>query len=198
MTQGFPPDVTAPFTDPLLTVYGRLVDWFTWEGTLNILTQMGITPPNVVFGYKAREQHLNQGPGQANRVCIIPGSWPDGSDQGELEPPFIRKGIFHRVWAQWTVVFTLSCWAADTTALDDETKQRQAVSSLMNTALTGLRETNGGDFPVAGKVFRDPKVSQNMSFGQELLCQLTVRGEVRGMPTNVSGTPVNVSLTPKT
>lgn len=193
------PYIDHPFQDPLITLTWRLREWFAAPRAQTLLAQMGITPPAVGFtGWKQREQQLNQGPGQANRVLIIPGSYPDGANQGRLIAPLRRKGLLHRVNATWERVFTLSTWAVDTSDTHNEEKQIQAVSSLMNTCHAALREVLHGDFPGTGDVFRDPKVSANMGFGDELLCQLTFNCEMRGMPVNLSGTPVTVDLDKET
>ena len=51
------------------------------------------------------------------------------------------------------------------------------------------------DLLQTGQVFRDAKASANMGFGQELLCQLTMRCEVRDLPLDYSGVPVTNAVT---
>ena len=189
--------VASPFQDPLLTVTDRLRVWIDSDRVGVLLAQMGMSKPSIAFGFTAREQLLNQGPGGANRIVLVPGSWPDGANQGKLVAPRQRKGPFHRVNATWECIFTISAWGVDNTDTADEEKQRQAASSIMNLAHAGLREVLGGDFPGIGDVFRDPKVSANLSYGAELLMQLVFYCEMRGLPQNVSGTPVTVVLPPK-
>ena len=189
-------DVTSPFKDPLVELRERLSCWFASDSVTAVLTQMGITPPALtVSGYNQREQQVNQGAGGANRIILMPGSWPDGADQGELVEPVRRKGILHRVNATWRRVVTMSCWGVDTSNPLDTNPERQiqAVSSLMNTAHAGLRAVLRQDFDGTGRVFRDPKVSSgNQAFGQELLVQFSFLCEMRALPINVSGTPVSV------
>jgi hypothetical protein len=162
-----------------------------------MLEQQNITPPQIgVTSYNAREQQLNQGVGQANRVVFMPGSWPDGSNQGVLVPAVRRKGIYERVNATWERIVTASVWAVDSTEPANQEKQIQAVSSLLNTLHTALREELLGDFPGTGEIFRDPKVgSGNQAFGMELLFQFIFRCEMRGFPVNVSGVPVTPVFT---
>jgi hypothetical protein len=187
--------VTTPFDDPLVDLSQSLRAWFASSANVARLSAVGITPPAVgITGFNQREQILNQGSGQANRVLLIPGSWPDGSNQGKLVEPRRRKGLGHRVNATWERVVTASVWAADVTALQNPENQLQAVSSLMNTTHAALREILAGDFPGTGDVFSDPKRSANISFGMELLMQFTFYCEMRAMPISISGTPVTAVI----
>lgn len=189
-------DVITPFDDPLVILSQDLRAFFQRTDILTILAQQGITPPAVgITGFNQREQQLNQGPGGANRVLLMPGSWPDGGNQGKLVEPRRRRGITHRVNATWERVVTASVWAADTTALSSPEAQLQAVSSLMNTTHAALRQILEGDFPGTGEVFSDTTRTANLAFGQELLMQFTFYCEMRGLPVDVSGPPVTAILT---
>jgi hypothetical protein len=194
-TQDSSVPILTPFLDPLIEVTERVRTWFADPVILTMLTQQNIIPPQIgVTSYNAREQQLNQGVGQANRIVFMPGSWPDGSNQGVLVAPLRRKGVYERVNATWERIVTASVWAVDSSdaaSTANQEKQIQAVSSLLNTLHTALRDVLQGDFPGIGEIFRDPKVgSGNQAFGMELLFQFMFRCEMRGLPVNVSGVPV--------
>jgi hypothetical protein len=188
------PDVSTDFDDPLIDVSCQLRAWFNWPERVALFSRMGRSVPTVgITGFNQREQVLNQGPGQANRVLLYAGSWPDGATLGKIVPPRRNKGPLERVNATWERVFVLSCWAADPTDLHNPELQIQAVSSLFNVAHAGLRAVLQGDFPGTGEMITDPKVSRNMSFGMEWLFQTVFYCEMRALPIDTSGTPVNVA-----
>jgi hypothetical protein len=180
-------DVTGPDLSPLLELTDGVRAWFTNPSVQPLLAQMRITAPVVgTTGWKQREQQLNQGPGQANRVLFIPGTFPDGADEGEQVPPIRRKGVQFRVIATWKRIVTASIWAVDTTDRNNEEKQILACDRLHQLVVAALRWVAVGDFDGTGKVRRDPKQSANMGFGIERLFEFVHQEEVLDLPVNLA------------
>lgn len=202
-----PPDVTSPDLEPLIELSNSVRAWIAgaspYDGNDPVLAastapaylaQVGMVAPLVgTTGWKQREQQLNQGPGQANRVLFIPGTFPDGADQGRMLPPVRRKGPYYRVLATFRRIVTVSIWAVDNAApgnLDNEELQIVAIGRLRSLVFAALHSVALGDFRREGPVKRDPSTSKNMSFGIEELYQFEHDEEQLDLPTNTSGTPV--------
>jgi len=88
-----------------------------------------------VVGRRERSKLINQSPVGANRVLFI--QPPDGArgtlkrgQQAHTEP---------RAILQWDRMVTLSVWACDSTALDDEHAQIEAAESLLELTLQAIR-----------------------------------------------------------
>lgn len=197
-------DVTTPDLSPLIELSNGVRAWLAgappYDGhTTDVeasyapayMAQVGMVAPLVgTTGWKQREQQLNQGPGRANRVLFIPGTFPDGADEGEQVPPVRRKGVYFRVLATWRRKITASIWAVDTSDARNEEKQIQACDSLHQLVVSALRSVCRGDFDGTGTIRRDPKQSANLGFGIERLFEFVHLEEVLDLPVNTSGTPV--------
>lgn len=92
---------------------------------------------NVSLGWKEASKQVNQGTGRANRVVFIP-SDPGGRGGtiGPAQQPGQRRfgtapnDVSTRALFTWERLLTVSVWAVDTTAPNDESKQIEAVEDL--------------------------------------------------------------------
>ncbi len=182
-------NVSRPDDSPLLKLADMVREFVARTPVQNYFRQIGVTPPVIgTVGWKQRQQILTQGPGGANRVLFIPGSYPKGEDLGQLVPPRRRKGPTERVLATWERVITASIWAVDASspdALRNEEKQIAVADQLHQFVVGCLRSVALGDFPGPGKMFRDPAQSENMGFGIEYLYQFVHYEEVLDLPVNL-------------
>jgi hypothetical protein len=199
-------NVTQPDLEPFLELVDAVSNWLAGRspydgntpghaksGAPQYLAQVGMVPPAVAVGWKQREQVLNQGQGQANRIVFIPGAAPDGSsqggaDQGAIIQPVRRKGIGDRVLATFRRTITVSLWAADNMKpgnLDDERLQIAAVGRLRSLVIAALSTVAMGDFKREGPVRKATPFSANRGFGIEELYQFSHDEEQLDLPVNI-------------
>lgn len=135
----------------------------------------------VLFGLQARGRWAKP------RVVIIPGFY-DGSEAprpmpgGAFGPPTKKESFNPRELAEWTRAVTLSIFAVDQTAPNDEILQTEALDDLTESTIQAV--WNGID-PVSGKkpggagtewgdsVLMHPPVQ--FGYGKELLLHCTVK-----------------------
>lgn len=200
-------DVTTPDLEPLIELSDNVRAWIAgaspYDGNDPVLAastapaylaQVGMAAPFVgTTGWKQREQILNQGLGGANRVLFLPGTFPDGADQGEMLEPVRRKGLYYRVLGTFRRIVTVSLWSVDNAApgnLQNEELQLIAAGRLRSLVFAALHAVALGDFRREGPVRRDPVTTANLGFGIEELYQFAHDEEQLDLPVNTSGTPV--------
>jgi hypothetical protein len=158
------------------------------------LAKQGILahPPTVAFGWRAREQILNQGPGGANRILVIPGD-PQSGDAGTLVRGKLAS-VNPRTLLEHDEIWTLSIWGVDNTAPVDEGKQASAAKALLELAVQAVHnavDPDTGD-PVGvanlrwGSVRWINTTSTNLYFGRELQVRVTQKGPLFDQPYGVA------------
>lgn len=135
----------------------------------------------VDFGWRARSSVLNQGPGGANRIVIVPGD-PKSGKGGPLKRG--RQAQTNpRVLFEWDALATLSIWGVDTNDTNDERLQYAATVNLLEVTMRALQ--NAVDpitltpVGVANLTLGEPSWSvenTEMYFGRELLLPITQKG----------------------
>lgn len=164
----------------------------------------------VAFGWKARSQQLNQGPGGASRVVFMPGRVPPDSDApksidaGEILQPRMPTANKDnpRALRQWKQLVTLSVWgvAGDGytggLGLGDEASQYAATIDLFEATLqaiqgavwldhAGERHSVGlADVVLEQASWVQPPVE--MGFGRELYVVFTHRGPLYDLPRAIA------------
>jgi len=136
----------------------------------------------VSFGWRAREMILNQGPGGANRIVVIPGD-PQSGSAGQFTRGH-QVSSNPRTLLTWHKLATLSVWGVDTTGLQDEAKQAAATETLVELAVQALHNAidpaTGDLLGVANITWGSPRwgapANTNQYFGRELLIPFTQRG----------------------
>jgi hypothetical protein len=138
----------------------------------------------VAFGWRARQQVINQGPGGASRIVLIPGD-PDSGNAGTLERGHLVS-TNPRVLLTWGKLVTMSVWGVDSSsdaALQDEAKQAIATENLFELAVRAAHnavDPDTGDFLGAASLhWLTPKWSTkntNLYFGRELLVPFVQKG----------------------
>jgi len=160
------------------------------NGMRAYLTAVGCTANVTVLGWKQRIQHLNQGPGQANRIALYPGLEPSGSSgaAGDLSRdhrPTVTQyvaGQAVRALVTWSKHVTMSVWAVDTSDTYDEEKQLIALENLIELAVQSVHNAVDPDTGIAvgagmitwGAV-RYTKPPTEMAFGLEALIEFQQR-----------------------
>lgn len=185
---------SAPQGDPIVEAMYRLRNWFAEPWVQAKYAYQGTAVPQVHFGWRAREEQLNADSAGANRVVLMPGWGPKGTDLGNFTPP-IRTSARPRTLATQNYRFTMSCWSVDNSDTHDEAKQANAASALYQASWQGLhngwREDEGGTVALTGnllpggKVYRD-SYSVNMSYGWEVLIEATILARVYDFPLDQS------------
>lgn len=104
---------------------------------------------NVSLGWKEASKQVNQGAGRANRVVFIPS---DRSGRGgalkldqNLQPGRRRFGtapndVSTKALYTWERLLTVSVWAVDSTAPNDESKQIEAVEDLFEWTIRAVHD----------------------------------------------------------
>lgn len=150
----------------------------------------------VAFGWRARSEILNQGPGGANRIVIIPGD-PKSGKAGPLKRG--RQAQTNpRVLFEWDALATMSIWGVDTNDTNDEKLQYAATVALLELAVRALQNavepTTMTPVGVANLTLGEPSWSVDnteMYFGRELLLPITQKGPLLDRPiSTIIPTPV--------
>jgi hypothetical protein len=190
--------MTSPVVDPLVALREDLSTWFTLSGGTHdwgqgagaipvadivaTLKAQGITPPVIgTTGWKQREQQLNQGPGRANRILLLPGN--ERGDEGVFIQGHVRRSN-PRVLFTWERICTASIWGVDTTERSNEELQLNASFLLLVLFNQAMQYLRSADY-VFKSARRDPKMSQNVQFGRELLVEFIHRQPIFDMPQPV-------------
>lgn len=136
------------------------------------------------FGWREREKILNQGPGGASRIVVIPGD-PDSGDAGTFERGH-QVSTNPRVLLTWAKLATLSVWGVNASSeanLQNESLQATATENLLELAVQALHNAvdpeTGDRLGVAQIRWQSLKWSTrntNMYFGRELLCPFIQKG----------------------
>ena len=150
----------------------------------------------VEFGLRARSEQINQGPGGASRVVIIPGKY-----SGELAPKGLDGGRFAAPMHTHARpepnelldddnLATLSVWGVDASsplAIRSELAQYEATQRLLEQTVQAIHGSPIGGpegcWPAivwTGKYWPKPPVE--MSFGLELLVWLEIHGPLFDAP----------------
>jgi hypothetical protein len=117
-------------------------------GVQAFFTARGVTA-NVSLGWKEASKQVNQGAGRANRVVFIPS---DRSGRGgalkldrNLQPGQRHfgspvKDASAKALYTWERLLTVSVWAVDSTAPNDEGKQIEAVEDLFEWTIRAVHD----------------------------------------------------------
>jgi hypothetical protein len=163
-------------------------------GVVDYFEANGITA-NVVVGWRERDKQMNQGPGRANRVVIIPGSL-NGRGGRITQPHTVgRRSIgpkdapvgWVRPLRDWGREITLSIWAYDGTKRTDELAQVVAAETLLEQTMRAVHSFAFAD-AIWGDVQWTPQAER--SFGQELLVGLTFRHPLFDIPVETVAPPI--------
>lgn len=135
----------------------------------------------VAFGWRARSEVINQGPGGANRIVLTPGD-PKSGKAGPLKRG--RQAQTNpRVLFEWDALATLSVWGVDTTDTNSERLQYAATVTLLELAVRALQNAvdpaTQTPVGVANLTLGEPSWSvenTEMYFGRELLLPITQKG----------------------
>jgi len=137
-------------------------------------------PTVTALGWRQREQQLNQGMGQANRITLYPGLEPSGAygQGGDLTRENRPSTVNPRALVTWRKPVTMSVWAVDTSSNYDEELQIAAAEQLLEYAVqaahNAIDPATGTPVGVAnlewGSV-RYTKPPVNMGFGAEILVE---------------------------
>lgn len=147
-----------------------------------LLASCGLTPPIVgSTGWKQRQQILNQGKGQANRVLFIPGN--DKGEEGDIVQPRRTNSNPRSLW-KWERIFTCSIWAVDSSDIANEELQIQASSNLLQLTVQAMQWFASADI-VLRKIRRDPVHTENLPFGREVLVEGIHREPLYDIPQAV-------------
>ena len=137
---------------------------------------------SVSFGWREREKIINQGPGGASRIVVIPGN-PRTGAAGKFTRGH-QTSSNPRVLLTWSKLATLSVWGVDTTSLTNEAKQAVATETLVELAVQALHNAvdpdTGDPLGVGNITWGDPEwgapSNTNQYFGRELLISFTQHG----------------------
>jgi hypothetical protein len=165
----------------LLALTDNVRTWLQQPYVQQYITSLGVYPPVVTTtGWAQRQQVLNQGPGQANRICFMPGL--QNGDQGQLHQPRHRQPYGGgrtqqappggRVLFTWDRSITVSIWACDTTQSPStvaEEAQIEASDNLLQLTVEAIQACSGADW-VPVRIRKDPG-TVNVTFGIELLLE---------------------------
>jgi hypothetical protein len=153
---------------------------FLADGIRGYFAAMGITAP-VFLGWPDRTEQINQGPGGANRVVIVPGD--DSGNAGELADPKypgVGQGSngapLGRPLNNWIESALLSVWAVDTKNPRDSQLQYIATRALFMQTVRAIRFTARADAKLGRLKWTVSPVEK--SFGRELVCSLTYNSPI--------------------
>lgn len=190
-------------------------------GVQLFFTDNGITA-KVGFGWRARSEILNQGPGGASRVVFMPGrvdpngGAPKSIDAGKLtQPRFSRQTETNpRPLRWWHQTVTVSIWgvapAGYTGGLDlgDEANQYGATGDLFEATVAALHnavwvDPSGTEHPVGLADLQFVELSWvqppvEMGFGRELLVVFTHNGPLFDLPVGLAYPQAAVNRSPST
>jgi hypothetical protein len=186
------------------------------SGLGDYFVSIGVTA-KVGFGLKARASQLNQGPGGANRVILIPGK----IDPSAGPPKVVDAGTFSqprqtsqnpRPLAWWHKVVTCSIWAVDASTpavLQDELAQYVAAVNLLEATYQGLHNAiytdpsdrskfNVGlaDLQLDASLWVSPPSEQ--AFGRELVVYFTHNGPIFDRAIDITTPKPAISRDPAT
>jgi hypothetical protein len=153
----------------------------------------------VSVGLRARFELVNQGPGGANRIVLIPGRYngeelPAILDGGTFENRLGLQSIDPRELVQVSHMVTLSIWGVDTSAPQDEGKQQAATNRILELAKRAVhnaldpllgdplgadRDSEGND---TWRDFSRVYHSLESGFGLELLVRFEMQGPLFDAP----------------
>lgn len=163
-------------------------------GVAEYLAAVGVTARVSAVSWRARAEHLNQGPGGANRIVFFPGKEPTGG--AGAAGSFSRKAPTRdgsRPIAAWEKLVTMSVWGADITAANDESAQLRATETLLERAMEAVEyardPVTGTPVGVGNIVWGDGRWSKpntNAAFGQELLVEFTQLITIRAQTPDIA------------
>ena len=154
------------------------------NGMRAYLAGIGCSAVVAPVGWTQREQHLNQGAGQANRILLYPGKEPGGKAGagGSLTRNARPSTTNPRALVTWMRDITMSVWAVDTTDTHNEEKQISAVENLFELAIQAAHRSvdpdtnmNAGLAAIEWGNVRYTNPPANMRFGQELLIEFVLK-----------------------
>lgn len=148
-------------------------------------------PAKVCVGWKQRSQHINQGPGGANRVVFIP-SGPGGAGGTMLPARFpgprnVRATALGdpvaniRSLASWERRVQVSIWGFDGSQKNDEEAQIEATEALFEWVVRAVHSAPGA---FAEAKFGDVEwtIPAQLSLGVEALVGLTFKQPIFDVP----------------
>lgn len=170
--------------DGLVALVAALGDYFT-------ANKVAAT---VGFGLKARMAQINQGPGGASRVILIPGKIDPSPGSSKVvdggpfsQPRHTRDNPRHLAW--WHKIITCSVWGVDPTKPRDELAEYAATVDLLEKTYQGLHNAvytdprDGSKFAVGladlqldGSSWVSPPTE--VAFGRELVVFFTHNGPI--------------------
>lgn len=123
----------------------------------------------VVFGKREPAKNINQGSGRANRVIFEPVS---GQQVGTFDAPRFPGGNPKAV-STFLTAATVYLWAVDSTHINDELAQYEAITALQERVVRALYHACDGAF-LLGPI-KDVASKTERVFGNEWAFTFTVR-----------------------
>lgn len=153
---------------------------------------------SVVFGKRAIAQHLNQGPGRANRVVFVPGEGSGnlgaygGATKGSASIASSPGRNPIALW-DWTISGRVFVWAFDGEAPEDELAQWRAMVELHDAVVTAIHSYEPGFYRLRAPVDVSPALVERR-FGMEMsfvvdLIQPVLAIELPVVPGPLAGEP---------
>jgi hypothetical protein len=165
----------------LVALRGAIESYFTTRGVT----------ATVALGWKQPTQQINQGPGGANRVVLIPSdpSGKGGRLVGAQQPgPRVfgpqSDGLTARSLYTWERFVVVSVWAVDATDPANEPKQIEAVEDLFEWTVRAIHAFAHNDARWGDVAWTTSPVEH--AFGRELRAGLTFRHPLFDGPTGIA------------
>lgn len=134
----------------------------------------------VVFGWREPGKQVNQGVGQANRVCFVPGAQLKGGSYTGSRAP----GRNPRPLGTFLELCTVRCWAFDGAEANNELAQWRAARLLHDAVYRAIQlamRSAGIENLSMKEAFSDPqwlRPQTERTFGAELEFTLTVESMI--------------------
>jgi hypothetical protein len=143
------------------------------------------TTANVVFGWREPAKQINQGPGRANRICIVPGD--ESGDIGEITSAR-NPGRNPRPLATLNEVFSVYVFGWDSSAPEDELKQYIATRFLYDAWYRAVYLAAHGTFQVLSAKWVTTQMERR--FGAEILAVYAIESMIPDSPWTIAPPPI--------